>query len=203
MNPWERQAKESAPAFEAFAMYRDTPPGSRSYAGVAQALGKSKTLIDRWGRAWRWVDRVAAWDALIDRQVQERNASARLKMNERQAALGAGLQNLAALVTRDMVTALQLQAAALEGRVLTQAEEEVANRAPKLTAAEAALVARRGAAIERAARGEPTEFVSLTGAPAAAAHEGGDLAGIYDDPEIAEAADRFAELVARKSRGDG
>lgn len=55
---------------EAYVLYRDFGP-DRSYAAVAQALGKSKTLIDRWGGEDKWQIRVAAWDAEQDRQRQE------------------------------------------------------------------------------------------------------------------------------------
>ena len=59
--PWERQKGESAQAFEAFFLYLEMG-GSRSLRAVSQELGKSKTLIDRWSRTYKWVERCRAWD---------------------------------------------------------------------------------------------------------------------------------------------
>ena len=69
---WERQVNEGRKAFAAFVVYRDMGE-HRSTAKVAQALGKSKQLMDRWSSAWEWVLRVQAWDALAD---QERRTAA-------------------------------------------------------------------------------------------------------------------------------
>ena len=54
---WERQPNESTKAFEAFKTYLEMGD-ERSYVKVGQKLGKSKTLIDRWGKAWNWQERV-------------------------------------------------------------------------------------------------------------------------------------------------
>jgi len=64
---WERQEGESAPAFQAFAAYRDMG-AERSLAKVAQKLGKSKALMERWSRRWRWGARADAWDDETDRR---------------------------------------------------------------------------------------------------------------------------------------
>lgn len=68
--PWERQPGESAPAFEAFACYRDMG-STRSTANVGQEFGKSKRLMDRWCARWAWVARAEAWDADLDRRERE------------------------------------------------------------------------------------------------------------------------------------
>lgn len=65
--PWERQEQESAQAFQAFTMYRDMG-AERSLAKVAQKVGKSKALMERWSRRWQWVIRADAWDDEVDRQ---------------------------------------------------------------------------------------------------------------------------------------
>ena len=46
-NVWLSTAQESTCAFETFSCYRDMGP-ARSTAEVARALGRSKTLMDRW-----------------------------------------------------------------------------------------------------------------------------------------------------------
>ena len=47
MRAWERLENESSRAFEAFSAYRDLGP-QRSLAKVAETLGKSKALMERW-----------------------------------------------------------------------------------------------------------------------------------------------------------
>jgi len=68
--PWDRQPDESAPAYEAFLTYRDMGY-ARSTAGVAQKLGKSKTLMDRWSGRWDWVARTEAWDSMPSAKLVE------------------------------------------------------------------------------------------------------------------------------------
>lgn len=63
---WERQEGESAQAFQGFAAYRDMG-ADRSLAKVAQKLGKSKALMERWSVRWQWVIRADAWDDEMDR----------------------------------------------------------------------------------------------------------------------------------------
>jgi hypothetical protein len=60
-SPWEREAKESAKAFEAFSAYRDMGP-VRSINNVAERLGKHSSLISGWSSKHSWVKRVRAWD---------------------------------------------------------------------------------------------------------------------------------------------
>lgn len=83
--PWEQQ-NESSKAFEAFVTYRDL--GScRSTAKVAQKLGKTKTLIDRWSTKHNWVERVLAWDKEQDRFVRDNNLKEISKMRKEHAEL--------------------------------------------------------------------------------------------------------------------
>jgi len=58
---WERQPKESSEAFEAFSIYLNLGIG-RSYDKVRKQLGKSQTLIERWGREWGWQERIRSYD---------------------------------------------------------------------------------------------------------------------------------------------
>jgi len=94
LEPWEKQKGESKKAFEAFAMYRDMG-SARSYAKTAQALGKSKKLMDDWGREWYWQQRVAAWDSELDRQVREQTVQALKDMNERHIKQATAFQSKA------------------------------------------------------------------------------------------------------------
>jgi hypothetical protein len=66
---WERDPRESPKAFQAFALYRDLGP-DRTLRRVADQLGKSLSLIERWSSAWAWRDRVQAYDAYLDRKMR-------------------------------------------------------------------------------------------------------------------------------------
>ena len=91
-DPWERQPEETPDAWAAFVQYRDMG-SNRSTAKVAQALGKTKTIMDRWSSKHAWVRRCLAWDNEQDRQWREEQTAARKRMAERQAATAAAAQN--------------------------------------------------------------------------------------------------------------
>lgn len=59
--PWTRRVAESSQAFDAFRTYM----GLRSNAKTAQALGKSKQLMDGWSREHDWVARCSAYDTYV------------------------------------------------------------------------------------------------------------------------------------------
>ena len=61
LKSWERQPKESEPAWQAFSLYRDKGE-DRTLISVAEELHKSYTLIRRWATAWQWADRVRDYD---------------------------------------------------------------------------------------------------------------------------------------------
>jgi len=63
---WERQPGESPPAWEAWVLYRDHPPGNRSHRGVARQLRKSASLVARWSSKFEWVVRARGWDNAQD-----------------------------------------------------------------------------------------------------------------------------------------
>jgi len=66
---------ESARAFEARQAYVTAGP-DRSTAKVAQTLGKSKTLMDRWSQQWRWAEAAAEWDRVQSEEAQRRAGEA-------------------------------------------------------------------------------------------------------------------------------
>jgi hypothetical protein len=74
--PWDRRPGESAPAFEAFCVYREAGP-QRNVRGVATQLGKARSLIFRWSSAHAWVNRASAWD--VDRALAERGEDPKVK----------------------------------------------------------------------------------------------------------------------------
>ncbi len=71
---FERQERESAKAFAAFKTYLELGP-ERSLAVVADKLGKSKTMIERWSRRFDWPARVQAHTAHLT-EVERKAAEA-------------------------------------------------------------------------------------------------------------------------------
>ena len=84
--PWERQAGESSVAYEAFLLYRnmshetDGEKKKRRLASVAEKLGKSLKLIERWSFTWNWVERARAYDNELQRISMEETREAVRKM---------------------------------------------------------------------------------------------------------------------------
>lgn len=101
---WDRQPGESEVAHTAFLLYRDQPPGERSYREVAQACGKNPSLMQRWSATHEWTRRVAAWDRHVDRQRQARIITEVGEMAARHVQLAIGMQQkaLEKLLTLDV-----------------------------------------------------------------------------------------------------
>ncbi|WP_435059415.1 hypothetical protein [Streptomyces sp. bgisy060] len=89
---WERQSGESSAAWEAFACYRDLGL-SRSIGKVAERLAKSRTLIERWSTAHRWVLRAEAWDREQDRLWRAERHQAAREVARRHARLASAAQS--------------------------------------------------------------------------------------------------------------
>lgn len=102
--PWERQPKESDPAWEAFVTYRDMPEETglkRSLSRVGQKLVKSTTMLSKWSSRHNWVKRVRAYDqyrddlAVAERaKQQKRRIQEEEKMDERHIGMAVQLQKL-------------------------------------------------------------------------------------------------------------
>ena len=84
---WEKKPAETAVAFQAFAVYRDMGLGIRSNAKVAEELGKSVTLINRWSSRWEWVDRVDEYDQFLDKEFRDRHQKELYEARDRHANL--------------------------------------------------------------------------------------------------------------------
>lgn len=111
--PAQQQPGETAPAFEAFRTYLEQGP-ARSTAKVARALGKSKSLCDRWSARWRWVDRVREFEAMALERVDAAHVDALAARSKRQAEI-AQLHGEASLtVAREVLRRLADPEAAAE-----------------------------------------------------------------------------------------
>jgi hypothetical protein len=126
----ERQEGEGSKPYKAFLQYRDQGEG-RSYARVGQELGKSKTLIERWGKQWDWQHRVYAWERDQELERQRQNRKAIIEMNGRQARI--------AEVCQEKVMA----------KLSAMTEQDVAN----LSVTEMARLLAVSVAVERSSRG--------------------------------------------------
>lgn len=92
--PWERQRGESAQAYEAFSAYLGMGT-ERSTRAVAQKLGKSASLIQRWSRDKEWQERVRAYDNDVEREARKKAVADRKAMTERHIGIAMQLQKKA------------------------------------------------------------------------------------------------------------
>lgn len=139
MDPWERQDGESAKAYEAFQLYRDASPSDRSLRKLAEQIGKSRTLIERWSSGHEWGERVAAWDAHNDAIRRAAMAAEAQMMGERHARLAR--------------------------RVLDMVAEKLESIDPTdLPPAQLSRLIDTASKLERLALGEPSERVETTAA---------------------------------------
>ena len=102
VKPWERQEGESAKAFEAFTIYAGLG-ADRSLRAVAQQLGKSKTLMDRWSSTYGWVARAAEYDADLQRKAHAEAVKKARKMNDRHIGIALKMQEKALEVLVSML----------------------------------------------------------------------------------------------------
>jgi hypothetical protein len=154
--PWERQPGESARAFGAFGAYRDLGARRSLRAAAETFYGRRSAAlerqVDRWSRAFAWVERAAAWDRHLDAEACKAQEKARRDMAERhvkeaQTLQAKALERLRALrpeelgpteVLRFLVEAAKLERLALGepetvseqrfGPVVLQIVEEVVGR---------------------------------------------------------------------------
>lgn len=134
--PWSRQREESAQAFQAFTVYAELGP-DRSNVKVAERLGKSQTLMNRWSSWWWWVARATAYDSDLAIRAQKAAGDAVASMRERHVQSALMLQQTALAALRQL------------------SESDLA----KLKPADIVRMFATGAEIERLSRGEPTEIV--------------------------------------------
>lgn len=174
--PWAQQPDEGAEAYAAFEVYRDMGY-ARSYRAAAQQVGKSHSLIDRWGKQWAWALRATSWDAdqakkSAVQQMQQRDAARKRHAGIARSVLGKALERLKGLdvetlkpadLVRWIDVAVKIERAALgmdtkevelrfsEGGpaadVTTLTAEEASLRLRQLTAEASARLRDRGVAL--------------------------------------------------------
>ena len=92
--PWERRDGEGIKAYEAFSLYLQMG-SDRSLRKVAQQLGKSKTLIDRWSSTHSWVERVGAYEEHLQEEAYKTARKKSRKMADRHISIAMQMQELA------------------------------------------------------------------------------------------------------------
>lgn len=155
--PWDRQPRETDKAYEAFRAYLELGP-ARSTANVARALGKSKTLTDRWCSRWQWVRRAAAWTDQESRTKTDAHMDEIERRTRRQAEIATLHGEALTLPARELLRRLQANP-----QLLTTMPLEVLMRIE----ATSARAYKQVMLAERLARGMSTENV--------AGHDGGPL----------------------------
>ena len=130
--PWERQEGESVKAFEAFTVYLEMGD-ERSIREVAQRLAKSRTLIGRWSVTYQWVERVAAFDADVQRKAHAKAVKKRRNMVDRHISIALKMQEKALMALEKMdpadidpknLIAMLREATKLEQEMRTAAVDE-------------------------------------------------------------------------------
>ena len=129
---WERQEGESVKAFEAFTVYLEMGD-ERSIREVAQRLAKSRTLIGRWSVTYQWVERVAAFDADVQRKAHAKAVKKRRNMVDRHISIALKMQEKALMALEQMdpadidpknLIAMLREATKLEQEMRTAAVDE-------------------------------------------------------------------------------
>lgn len=92
--PWERQEGESAAAWEAFLAYLDAGD-KRSVRAVAQKLNKSASLVGRWSSAWKWQERIRAYENDLQKQAHAEAVKGLQEMNRRHINIAMKMQKAA------------------------------------------------------------------------------------------------------------
>ncbi len=133
MVAYERMTGEPLKAWRAFTVYRDAG-AARSYRAVAESLGKSLRLIERWGSRWHWQQRVAEYE-----RAQEQAARQEMARDSRE------------MMKRHINEGLLLQQKGIERLQALDTD--------RMSLRDAVICVREGSKLERLARGEPTEHV--------------------------------------------
>jgi len=141
---WHRQENESTKAFHAFMLYRDMGAKERSLELVRQKLLKTtgyRRHLQNWSSTYQWVARATAYDdhiAEVRRIARERAIE---EMTERQAKIGAALQQVG-----------MIHFLGDDGQINKQTARDMKE-------GDAVKAIEVGVKVERTARGEPTEII--------------------------------------------
>lgn len=152
MKPWEPQKGESPPAYQAFAEYRDLGE-ARSLESVARLLSKSSQLLKRWSARWKWVERSQAYDTHMQEIEQKAREKALTKKAEDWATKELEMAGLLYEKAKSMLGFPLTKQVTKDGQTVVMPAD--------WRMRDAAAIAEAGIKMERLARGESTENVSV------------------------------------------
>lgn len=168
--PWDRMTGESVQAYGAFLTYKDLPREERSLSRTASDLGKNGSLIGEWSTKWGWQDRIAEWEAELER---EKERAARLEAQRagvRQAAHLAAISRVLILPVEELI------------KRLSHGEVDLSDWSNADLLSFSILTARaypRVAVAERLVRGQATEIVAPSGEPLKIEYDEETIAGFW------------------------
>jgi hypothetical protein len=183
---WDQLPGETARAHAGFAVYRNLPPKSRSLDRAASIFYGTEVGVDvggtsgkrrqfeRWSARWAWTQRVAEWQAHLDRASTVTTADEVALMARRHWELGRAMVGKAA----EFVDALD---------------------PTTLTATQAVALADAGVRIERLARGDP---VGDEDGPGVACPQDTIRDFLTDHPELAGEFGALAAAIALTEQAD-
>lgn len=179
---WERQPGEKDKPFKAFAVFRDLDPASRKLSTCFQIVqGDWRATTDqfsRWRKAFRWDDRVAAYDMYVDDKIRKELEGHRLAARKATADLGEAMRQKA-------WRALQALEAIIYQWVVDESGQRVKQARSALSPRQITQLAEVGTKLERLALGEG---VAMTAAPSLTMVQ----VNIGDDELVTRAKDAIA-----------
>ena len=93
-NLWDQQPSESSKSFQRFVQYRDMG-GGRSLRKLAADLELNPSTLAEISKKYNWQDRIASFDAYIDKASQHNQIAQVKAMKRRQVVLALRAQKLA------------------------------------------------------------------------------------------------------------
>lgn len=181
MKPWEPQKGETRQAYEAFTCYRDLG-SERSLEAVGRELEKSWKLCGRWSSRWKWIDRAAAYDAHMAEIEQKAREKALTKKAEDWATKELEMAALLYDKAKSMLAFPLAKQVTKDGQTVVMPAD--------WRMRDAASIAEAGVKMERLARGESTDRITVS----VAAREA--LQSILSETGLSE--DQARQIVASR-----
>lgn len=107
--PWDRQKGETHDAYTAFLAYRDSDPQQRASRIIANTLGRSKKVVERWMTEQRWRERADAWERHLFRVYEKRREDQMEQMADRHANHSVMIQETFGFVLKTILRRLALE----------------------------------------------------------------------------------------------